>query len=75
MPARIRWRGALGMRMEITRTIDASRDGVRVPRSETCEVGSRVWVTFPFDSNLFCGRTARNSRAGGARGAEFAARL
>jgi PilZ domain len=52
MPTRIRWRGPLGMRMEITRTIDASRDGVRVPRSESCEVGSRVWVTFPFDSNL-----------------------
>ena len=51
MPARIRWRGPLGMRMEITRTIDVSRDGVRVPRSESCEIGSRVWLTFPFDSN------------------------
>jgi len=50
MPARIRWRGPLGMRMEITRTIDVSRDGVRVPRSESCEIGSRVWLTFPFDS-------------------------
>jgi hypothetical protein len=51
MPTRIRWRGPLGMRMEITRTIDASRDGIRVPRNESCEVGSRVWVTFPFDAN------------------------
>src|SRR3984957_1373999 len=51
MPARIRWRGPLGMRMEITRTIDVSRDGVRVPRSDSCEIGSRVWLTFPFDSN------------------------
>jgi len=39
------------MRMEITRTIDVSRDGVRVPRSDSCEIGSRVWLTFPFDSN------------------------
>jgi len=51
MGARIRWRGPLGMRMEVTRTIDVSRDGVRVPRSEACEIGSRVWVTFPFDSS------------------------
>lgn len=51
MPTRIRWRGPLGMRMEITSTIDVSRDGARVPRSEPCEIGSRVWVTFPFDSN------------------------
>jgi PilZ domain len=51
MPTRLRWRGPLGMRMEITRTIDVSRDGVRVPRSESCEIGSRVWLTFPFDSN------------------------
>jgi PilZ domain len=51
MPTRIRWRGPLGMRMEITRTIDASRDGIRVPRSEPCALGSLVWVTFPFDAN------------------------
>jgi hypothetical protein len=51
MPARIRWRGALGMRIEIARTIDASRDGIRIPRSEPCELGSRVWVTFPFETN------------------------
>jgi hypothetical protein len=51
MPARIRWRSPLGMRLEITRTIDASRDGLRVPRSESCGVGTRVWVTFPFDAN------------------------
>jgi hypothetical protein len=51
MPARIRWRGPLGMRIEITRTLDASRDGIRVPRAESCEIGARVWVTFPFDAN------------------------
>jgi hypothetical protein len=51
MPARLRWRGPLGMRMETTRTIDIARGGIRIPRSESCEVGSRVWVTFPFDAN------------------------
>ena len=53
MPVRIRWRGPLGMRMEIRRTIDASRDGIRFPRTESCEIGCRVWVTFPFDTNAF----------------------
>ncbi|HEY4878167.1 MAG TPA: PilZ domain-containing protein [Candidatus Acidoferrales bacterium] len=51
MPVRLRWRGPLGMRVEVTRTIDSSRDGIRIPRSEPCEVGARVWVTFPFDAS------------------------
>jgi len=52
MPARLRWRGPLGMRMETTQTIDVSRSGIRVPRAESCEVGSRVWVTFPFEARI-----------------------
>jgi PilZ domain-containing protein len=51
MPVRLRWRGPLGMRVEVTRSMDSSRDGIRIPRSESCEVGSRLWVTFPFDTN------------------------
>jgi hypothetical protein len=51
MAARIRWRGPLGMRMETTRTVDVSRNGIRIPRADSCEIGSRVWVTFPFDAN------------------------
>jgi hypothetical protein len=51
MPVRLRWRGPLGMRVEITRTMDSSRDGIRIPRSESCEVGARLWVTFPFDTH------------------------
>ena len=51
MPVRLRWRGPLGMRIENTRTIDSSRAGIRIPRRESCEVGARVWVTFPFDTN------------------------
>lgn len=50
LPARIRWRGPLGMRMELARTLDVARDGVRVHRNEPCELGSRLWVTFPFDA-------------------------
>ena len=51
MPVRLRWRGPLGMRLETTRSIDAARGGIRIPRNESCEIGSRVWVTFPFDAN------------------------
>ena len=50
LPARVRWRGPLGMRMESTHTLDVSRNGIRVQRSESCESGSRVWVVFPFDA-------------------------
>ncbi len=50
LPARVRWRGPLGMRMESAHTLDVSRNGIRVQRSESCELGSRVWVVFPFDA-------------------------
>ena|ERR1700733_11217606 len=50
LPARVRWRGPLGMRMEATHTLDVSRNGIRVQRNECCESGSRVWVVFPFDA-------------------------
>jgi hypothetical protein len=51
LPARIRWRGTLGMRLESARTLDVARDGLRVKRNEPCAVGSRVWVAFPFDAS------------------------
>src|SRR5271156_4856546 len=50
LPARVRWRGPLGMRMESTHTLDVSRNGIRIQRAESCESGSRVWVVFPFDA-------------------------
>ncbi len=50
LPARVRWRGPLGMRMETTHTLDVSRNGIRVQRNESCETGSRVWVVFPYDA-------------------------
>jgi PilZ domain len=50
LPARVRWRGPLGMRMESTHTLDVSRTGIRVQRNEPCETGSRVRVVFPFDA-------------------------
>jgi hypothetical protein len=50
LPARIRWRGPLGMRMEYTHTLDVSRNGLCVQRNEPGELGSRVWVVFPFDA-------------------------
>jgi hypothetical protein len=55
LAARIRWRGPLGMRMESTHTLDVSRNGIRVQRNESCEIGSRVWVVFPFDASSAAG--------------------
>jgi hypothetical protein len=51
VPARLPWRGALGMRLEAARTLYVARDGVRVKRREPCVLGPRVWITFPFDAN------------------------
>lgn len=50
LPARIRWRGPLGMRLETTHTYDVSREGLLVQRGESCELGARVWVACPFES-------------------------
>jgi hypothetical protein len=36
--------------MESSHTLDVSRNGIRVQRSESCTSGSRVWVVFPFDA-------------------------
>lgn len=51
LPLRVRWLGPLGMRLEVTQTIDASRDGVLFRRGEPCDPGARVWVALPFDAN------------------------
>ena len=49
LPARIRWHGPIGMRLEITETVDVSRDGMLFHRAEPCDRLVRVWVAFPFD--------------------------
>ena len=49
LPARIRWHGPIGMRLEITQTTDVSRDGMLFHRNEACDRMARVWVAFPFD--------------------------
>jgi hypothetical protein len=49
MPARIRWHGPIGMRLEETQTVDVSRDGVLFHRNEPCDRLTRMWVLFPFD--------------------------
>ena len=50
LPVRIRWSGPLGMRLEVTHTIDASKEGLLVRRAEPCELFTRVWASFPFDA-------------------------
>jgi len=52
LPARLRWQGPLGMRLELTKTIDVARDGVLVHRGEdVLALMSRVWIAFPFDTD------------------------
>jgi hypothetical protein len=50
-PARFRWQGPLGMRLEITETIDVSRDGLLLHcREDPFAMTSRVWILFPFNA-------------------------
>jgi len=49
LPVRLRWLGPLGSLVEVSQTLDASRGGLLVYRTDSCMVGTRVWVTFPFD--------------------------
>src|SRR5271156_4951392 len=49
LPARIRWQGPIGMRLEATQTVDVSREGMLFHRKEPCDKLARVWVAFPFD--------------------------
>jgi PilZ domain len=49
--ARIRSRGPFGMRLEVTETIDVSREGLLVHRREECNPSQHVWVAFPFDAS------------------------
>jgi hypothetical protein len=51
LPARLRWRGPLGMRFATAQTINIGRGGVLIQCNEGCDVSSRVWVAFPFDRN------------------------
>jgi hypothetical protein len=49
LPARIRWHGPIGMRLESAQTVDVSREGMLFRRNEPCDRLARVWVAFPFD--------------------------
>lgn len=51
LPARVRWQEPLGMRLEVTETIDVSRAGVLLRSRECVDAGvSRAWIVFPFDA-------------------------
>ena len=49
LPARIRWQGPLGMRLEVVETADVAREGLLLHRTEACQAPSRVWIVFPYD--------------------------
>jgi len=54
LPVRIRWHGPLGMLLETAKTIDVSRGGLLIHRSQPCDVPARIWVVFPFEpANAF----------------------
>jgi len=38
------------MRLEVTETIDISREGLLIRRNETCDPRLRVWIAIPFDA-------------------------
>ena len=64
LPVRLRWLGPFGSQLQVTETLDVSRQGLLLHLAESCYPGVRVWVTFPYDSQA----------AGGAQ-AEIAARV
>ncbi|MFY9690687.1 MAG: PilZ domain-containing protein [Candidatus Acidiferrales bacterium] len=74
LPARIRWLGPLGMRLEITETIDVSREGLLIRRNEPCNPQARVWVTYPFEASAAAVQPetpARIARVHGGAGGGF----
>ena len=52
LPVRLRMRTPFGLTAEVSQTLEASRGGLLVRRAQTCEPGARLWVTFPFDSEM-----------------------
>jgi hypothetical protein len=52
LPARIRWQSPLGMRIEVTETVDVARQGILVHRNTPCVVPARVWVVFPYNPTV-----------------------
>jgi PilZ domain len=55
LPIRIRWYGPLGMRFELTDTVDVSREGLLVRCAEPCDVQTRLWIAFPYDAGQNAG--------------------
>jgi PilZ domain len=60
------------MRLEVTETIDVSREGLLIRREEPCNPLARVWVAYPFDASAAATQPetpARIARVqGGAKG-------
>jgi hypothetical protein len=49
LPLRLRWLGPFRSEIEITQSLDVSREGLLFYRPEPCPLRSRVWATLPFD--------------------------
>ncbi len=49
LPARLRWRSPLGMRLQSAQTVNVGRGGMLIQCLEGCDLHSRVWIAFPYD--------------------------
>ncbi len=49
LPLRLRWLGPFRSEIEITQSVDVSREGLLFYRPEPCPLHSRVWATLPFE--------------------------
>jgi hypothetical protein len=49
LPLRLRWLSPFRSEIEITQSVDVSREGLLFYRPEPCPLHSRVWATLPFE--------------------------
>jgi PilZ domain-containing protein len=56
LPVRLRWSTPLGQKIELSKTLDASRGGLLLSTKEQHSEGAPLWVTFPYDASLADGQ-------------------
>lgn len=52
LPVRLRWTTPLGQQTEECSSLDASRSGLLLTCTHRHPIGTRIWVTFPYNSAL-----------------------
>lgn len=56
LPVRMRWTTPFGQKTEIAESLDASRSGLCIVAKSEHELGTCVWITFPYDETLLDGQ-------------------